>query len=201
MARAVSSRRGQPLPNPSHRPRSLPRTSALRAVHVLQPNRPAVGRYAVGEVPSLQSSAPDPQLSLYRSAIYFPLYFLLFCGRCAATEAAAARRSHSALKMCSNPQNVMRRVKDEQTRTDRLVDIKAVNGSMVRCQWEASRMRTDPMTRQRFTDKEVANEIEQGNKELILLRRARMKEFLEAEAAEFEANLNARGLAFAKHRP
>tara|TARA_B100000795_G_scaffold96994_1_gene71190 strand:- start:1270 stop:1581 length:312 start_codon:yes stop_codon:yes gene_type:complete len=103
--------------------------------------------------------------------------------------------------MCSNPQNVMRRVKDEQTRTDRLVDIKAVNGSMVRCQWEASRMRTDPMTRQRFTDKEVANEIEQGNKELILLRRARMREFLEAEAAEFEANLNARGLAFAKHRP
>ena len=101
----------------------------------------------------------------------------------------------------NNPQNVMRRVKDEQTRNDRLVDIKAVNGAMVRCQWEASRMRTDPMTRERFIDKEVANEIEQGNKELILLRRARMKEFLEAEAAEMEAQLNARGLAFAKHRP
>ena len=103
--------------------------------------------------------------------------------------------------MCSNPQNVMRRVKDEQMRTDRLVDIKAVNGSMVRCQWEASRMRTDPMTRQRFTEKEVANEIEQGNKELVLLRRARMKEFLTAEAAEYERQLNEMGLAFAKDRP
>ena len=99
------------------------------------------------------------------------------------------------------PQNVMRRVKDEQTRTDRLTNIKISNQAMVRCQWEVSRMRTDPMVRERFTDKEVANEIEQGNKELILLRRARMKEFLEAEAEEYERQLNARGLAFAKHRP
>jgi hypothetical protein len=100
----------------------------------------------------------------------------------------------------NNPQNVRRRVADEQVRTDRLVEIKTANASMVRCQWEASQMRMDPMKRERFVEKEVANEIEQGNRELILLRRARMKEFLEAEAAGFEASLNARGLAFAKHR-
>jgi len=99
-----------------------------------------------------------------------------------------------------NPQNVRRRVADEQVRTDRLAEIKTANMSMVRCQWEASQMRMDPMKRQRFVEKEVANEIEQGNRELILLRRARMKEFLEAEAAGFEASLNVRGLAFAKHR-
>jgi len=101
----------------------------------------------------------------------------------------------------NNPLNVQRRVQEEQMRTDRLVDIKGTNLAMVRCQWEVSRLRQDVTTRERFLDKEVANEIEQGNKELVLLRRARMKEFLTAEAAEYERQLNEMGLAFAKDRP
>ena len=86
-------------------------------------------------------------------------------------------------------------------RTDRIIDINKSNLAMVRCEWEVARLRSDALTRDKFQSKAINAEIEQGNKELILLRRARMKEFLAAEAEEFERQLNAKGLAFAKFRP
>ena len=98
------------------------------------------------------------------------------------------------------PLNIQRRVNQEQTQFEALRAIKASNLAQVRGQWEVSRLRTDASTRQRFEDKEIANEVEQGNKELLILRRARMKEFLAAEAAEHERQLNELGLAFAKYR-
>lgn len=99
------------------------------------------------------------------------------------------------------PLNVKRRVHEEQMRTDRLVDIGRSNMAMVRCEWEVARLRTDAVTKDKYETKAIVAEMEQGNKELILVRRARMAEFLAAEAAEFEAQLNERGLAFAKVRP
>ena len=98
------------------------------------------------------------------------------------------------------PLNVRRRVKDEQVITDRLEGIKETSHAMRACEWFNSRERNDAVSKQLKVTKQVAKELEQENKELLLLRKARMKEFLAAEAAEFETQLNAMGKAFCKER-
>ena len=101
----------------------------------------------------------------------------------------------------NEPLNVGRRVKQEQEQADQLANIKQANQAMVRCEWEVARLRTHVSTREKYEQKAINAEMVQANKELILLRKARMSEFLSAEALEFERQLNERGLAFAKYRP
>ena len=96
---------------------------------------------------------------------------------------------------------VQRRVKEEQTLVDRIQDVKASNLAMLRCEWQNARERSDVGVRQMQESKKISGELEQGQKELLALRQARMKEFLAAETEEFERQLNAKGLAFAKFRP
>lgn len=118
---------------------------------------------------------------------------------------------------------VQRRVKEEQTLVDRIQDVKASNLAMLRCEWQNARERSDVGVRQMQESKKISGELEQGQKELLALRQARMKEFLAAEAQEcaprraqptasratcsptapprrFELQLNAQGKAFAKYR-
>lgn len=119
---------------------------------------------------------------------------------------------------------VQRRVKEEQTLVDRIQDVKASNLAMLRCEWQNARERSDVGVRQMQESKKISGEMEQGQKELLALRQARMKEFLAAEAQEcaprraqptasravtcsptapprrFELQLNAQGKAFAKYR-
>jgi hypothetical protein len=64
------------------------------------------------------------------------------------------------------------------------------------CEWNNSRQRTDVRLNQLYQSKAIALELEQENRELLLLRRSRMKEFLQAESEMFEAQLNAMGKAF-----
>ncbi|KAL1508241.1 hypothetical protein AB1Y20_004358 [Prymnesium parvum] len=98
----------------------------------------------------------------------------------------------------NEPLNVRRRVREEQVLTDRLQSIKETSHAMHASEWHNSRMRTDVLLNQLKTKKAVTAELEQQNKELLLLRRARMRDFLEEEAKEFERQLNAMGLAFCK---
>ena len=55
------------------------------------------------------------------------------------------------------------------------------------CEWANARERTDVAMQSRHEQKAISYELEQENKELMLLRRARMKEFLEAEAVQYAA--------------
>jgi len=100
----------------------------------------------------------------------------------------------------NEPLNVRRRVLQEQALTDRLYQIKEQSHAMRACEWEVSRERTDITNRQLAETKKIAQELEQANLELLPKRRARLREFLEAEAMVFEEQLNAMGKAFCKER-
>jgi len=98
----------------------------------------------------------------------------------------------------NEPLNVRRRVQEEQIITDRLLSIKEKSHAMRACEWHNSRLRNDVHLQQLQATKAITTELEQQNKELLLLRRARMMEFLADEAKEFERQLNSMGLAFCK---
>jgi hypothetical protein len=100
----------------------------------------------------------------------------------------------------NEPLNVKRRVQEEQTITDRLLAINETAHAMRACEWYNSRMRNDVNSQRLHTTKAINAELQQQNKELLLLRRARMKEFLADEAMEFERQLRQLGLAFCKER-
>ena len=68
--------------------------------------------------------------------------------------------------------------------TDRLLDIKEKSHAMRLCEWYNSRLRNDVNLQRLHTTKAINVELQQQNKELLLLRRARMKEFLTDEAME-----------------
>ena len=76
---------------------------------------------------------------------------------------------------------------EEQIITDRLINIKEKAHAMRACEWHNSKMRNDVHLRQLQSTKAITAELEQQNKELLLLRRARMKEFLADEAKEWAA--------------
>jgi hypothetical protein len=113
---------------------------------------------------------------------------------------------------------------EEQTRTDRLNKLGELNFALRACEWENSRDQLDSTAARLRSDKQIASELLQGQKELLAVRKARMKEHLTAEAEQcapplrgpprsglvltsgprprrrFEAQLNEMGLALAKHR-
>ena len=66
------------------------------------------------------------------------------------------------------------------------------------CEWANSRERTDITSMQLAETKQIAAELQQENRELLIKRKARLKEFLAAEAVVFEQQLNAMGKAFVK---
>lgn len=68
------------------------------------------------------------------------------------------------------------------------------------CEWFVSRQHTDVMNQQLSETKRIAQELDQENRVTLLLRKARMKDFLEEEARMFEGQLNAIGKAFCKER-
>lgn len=83
---------------------------------------------------------------------------------------------------------------------DRLQEIKVSQHAMRACEWATSRERTDLNVRQLAETKKITQELEQENKELLLKRKARLRDFLTAEAQVFEAQLNTMGKAFCKDR-
>ena len=82
--------------------------------------------------------------------------------------------------------------------TNRLIQIKESAHAMRACEWANSRERTDILSQQLFETKKITQELEQENRELMLKRKARLREFLKAEAEVFESQLNAQGKAFCK---
>mmetsp|Transcript_49793 Transcript_49793/g.107848 ORF Transcript_49793/g.107848 Transcript_49793/m.107848 type:complete len:103 (-) Transcript_49793:405-713(-) len=100
----------------------------------------------------------------------------------------------------NEPHNVMRRVQEEETIAARVHGVIDMNTALRDCAWHAGRERFDLAATKRHEAKRVALENEQANRVLLLERRARLKEFLAAEAEAFEAQLNDMGLAFAKER-
>ena len=99
-----------------------------------------------------------------------------------------------------------------------------LNFALRACEWENSREQLDSTASRLRADKQITQELMQGQKELLAVRKARMKEHLAAEAEQcapplvphasrrarahlkvtvprrFEAQLNEMGLALAKHR-
>ena len=71
---------------------------------------------------------------------------------------------------------------EERVRIDRLNDLKEVNFALRACEWENARSKQDPAIARLYATKKIDQEMMQGAKELLCLRRARLKEFLEMEA-------------------
>jgi len=94
----------------------------------------------------------------------------------------------------------MRRVKEEQVLTNRIIAIKETSHAMRACEWANSKMRTDVTQKMLQETKQIAAELEMENKMITIVRKQRMKDFLAAEAEVFEQQLNAMGKAFCKHR-
>lgn len=92
--------------------------------------------------------------------------------------------------------NVERRVREEQVIMDRLNAIKESAHAMRACEWANSRERTDVFIGQLYEQKTINQELEAENRELLVKRKARLKEFLAQEAMVFEQQLNAMGKAF-----
>mmetsp|Transcript_63286 Transcript_63286/g.105297 ORF Transcript_63286/g.105297 Transcript_63286/m.105297 type:complete len:104 (+) Transcript_63286:50-361(+) len=103
--------------------------------------------------------------------------------------------------MAMEPLNVQRRVQAEETMEKRVGELREMSFALHRCAWEKTRENQDLFASQLHQRKAMNLEIAMANKDVLLHRRARMKEFLAAEAAQFEAQLNEKGLAFAKYRP
>ena len=93
---------------------------------------------------------------------------------------------HHASRLPSAPWHAASflRPQEEQVLTDRLIDLKQQGHAMRACEWYNARERGDVALKELYEKKKITNELEQANKELLLLRRARMKELLEAEAYE-----------------
>jgi len=98
----------------------------------------------------------------------------------------------------NEPSNVLRRVKAEQVVMDRLNGIKQDAHYMRACEWATSRERNDVTVQQLYETKKIAQELDQENKELLVIRRARLRDFLKAEAEVFEQQLNEKGMAFSR---
>ena len=81
---------------------------------------------------------------------------------------------------------------------DRLNAIRESAHAMRACEWAKSREATDVAVQKLNETKKVHQELAQENREMKILRKARMEEFLAEEARVFEMQLNERGLAFRK---
>ena len=58
------------------------------------------------------------------------------------------------------------------------------------CEWANSKLVTDVTNRHLSETKKIAHELEQENREMMLLRKSRMREFLKAEAEVFEQQVS-----------
>ena len=120
------------------------------------------------------------------------------CRRRAAARAAPHRQPAPTVPPCRRA--VLVRCCCLQIITDRLISIKEQSHAMRACEWFNSRQHTDVMNQQLSETKRIAQELDQENRVTLLLRKARMKDFLEEEARMFEGQLNAIGKAFCKER-
>ena len=77
-----------------------------------------------------------------------------------------------------------------QVITDRLIGIKEQSHAMRACEWANSKLVTDVTNRHLSETKKIAHELEQENREMMLLRKSRMREFLKAEAEVFEQQVS-----------
>jgi len=82
----------------------------------------------------------------------------------------------------NEPLHVRRRVQEEERLNSARFDVMEKSKALLDCMWHNSREQFDLSARQRHERKMLAQEEEQANKELVLQRRARLKEFLTAEA-------------------
>lgn len=105
----------------------------------------------------------------------------------------------SAMKN-STAGRVARRVEEDNIRAQYVADAKSYEMTAMRTAWFEANAKRQMERLARLEHHEHKEELVQANKELVLIRRARLKEFLEAEARSFEQQLNDMGLAFAKHR-
>merc|ERR1712087_345014 len=103
--------------------------------------------------------------------------------------------------MAMEPLNVQRRVQAEETIEKRVGELRSMSFALHKCAWEKMRESQDLAAQQMHLRKAANLEIAMANKDVLAHRRARMKEFLAAEAVQFEAQLNEKGLAFSKYRP
>lgn len=95
---------------------------------------------------------------------------------------------------------VARRVEEDNIRAQYVQDEKAYQLTSLRTSWFESNEKQQAERRHRIDEHSQKEELIQANKELVLLRRARLKEFLTAEAIATEQQLNAIGLSFVKDR-
>jgi hypothetical protein len=88
-----------------------------------------------------------------------------------------------------------------QVITDRLIGIKEQSHAMRACEWANSKLVTDVGNRHLAETKKIAAELEQENREMMLLRKSRMREFLKAEAEVFEEQVGATPRLPLRHTP
>merc|ERR1712113_124523 len=116
-------------------------------------------------------------------------------------ETGTLRYSAPETSMAMEPLNVQRRVQAEETIEKRVGELRSMSFALHKCAWEKMRESQDLAAQQMHQRKAMNLEIAMANKDVLAHRKARMKEFLTAEAAQFEAQLNEKGLAFSKYRP
>ena len=105
----------------------------------------------------------------------------------------------SAMKL-SREGKVARRVEEDNIRAQYVVDAKDYQMTAMRTAWFEANEKRQTQLRHRLEQLHNKEELIQANHEVLLLRRARMVEFLQAEAQLFERQLNELGLAFVKDR-
>ena len=99
---------------------------------------------------------------------------------------------HAALHVSVLTRGRADRAHSLQAITDRLIGIKEQSHAMRACEWANSKLVTDVGNRHLAETKKIAAELEQENREMMLLRKSRMREFLKAEAEVFEQQVRAR---------
>jgi len=105
----------------------------------------------------------------------------------------------SAMKL-TREGKVARRVEEDNIRAQYVADAADYRMTHMRTAWFEASDKRQTVRRHRLEQHHHKEELLQANKELVLMRRAQLKELLEAEARMYEEQLNAMGLAFAKDR-
>ncbi|KAG8470039.1 hypothetical protein KFE25_006494 [Diacronema lutheri] len=95
---------------------------------------------------------------------------------------------------------VARRVEEDNIRAQYVDDAKSYQMTSMRTAWFDANEKRQTERRHRIEQMHNKEELIQANRELVLQRRARLREFLTDEAIMYEQQLNAIGLAFMKDR-
>jgi len=105
----------------------------------------------------------------------------------------------AAMKM-TREGKVARRVEEDNIRAQYVDDAKSYQMTSMRTAWFDANEKRQTERRHRIEQMHNKEELIQANRELVLQRRARLREFLTDEAIMYEQQLNAIGLAFMKDR-